>query len=270
VTQVSVTTKTEYIESTIQIKNKKYQYYKLGQGSKSLVFLHGMGSKNLAGIYLLEELLDEYTIYFLDLPGHDNLPYYNISTAEGFAKYVIDFIEYNKLNKFALVGFSFGGIISLKVASLLLAQNNLDIPVVVWASPLFVKDKALTINADLALKLGEIIPPTTYKQLINNKLIYNIMKVFKLREVDVNALFEFDTSQIKEMIKIMNTRIPIKDGNALYIFGTMDPLVKPNVYKDLGVDPDYKVRIKNGGHFGTYKGRKEAVIKIREFLKNHL
>lgn len=90
----------------------------LKKGS-SLVFLHGWGANSLLWLPITEELSDEnYTMYFLDLPGfglsqHPKEDF----TLTDYSQIVTKFIRKLGLSSIHLIGHSFGGKIGIKILS---------------------------------------------------------------------------------------------------------------------------------------------------------
>lgn len=86
---------------------------------KTLVFLHGWGVDSKLWFKIVPELINKnYSLYFLDLPGfgQSQIPNYDYSI-DDYKKIVIEFIKKLDLKKITLVGHSFGGSISIKIAS---------------------------------------------------------------------------------------------------------------------------------------------------------
>ena len=97
---------------------EQIHFIKLGSGGTPLVMLHGWG-KSLATLRPLAELLaTERTVYVLDLPGfgHSPPPPSPWGTAE-YTECVVDFLNHERLVCVDLLGHSFGGRISVRLAA---------------------------------------------------------------------------------------------------------------------------------------------------------
>ncbi|MFZ2414441.1 MAG: alpha/beta hydrolase [Minisyncoccia bacterium] len=102
------------------IDNLLLSYYSLnGQSQKSVLFLHGWRSESsLWGKAMTALVQNGYATYALDLPGFGGSQYpeesYGVSE---YAEIVKKFILKFNLSKVVLVGHSFGGRISIKLAA---------------------------------------------------------------------------------------------------------------------------------------------------------
>lgn len=101
----------------IQINGKKIVYEVRGNG-QSVVLVHGWGGskESMKGIY--NELLTNYKVFILDLPGfgESDLPEKDWGVDE-YSEIVMKFMKQMKLNKPVFFGHSFGGGIGIKLAS---------------------------------------------------------------------------------------------------------------------------------------------------------
>ncbi len=92
-------------------------YLEVGEGEKTLLFLHGMGSNLKAWYKNILSLKNHCRCIALDFPGYgqsDRLP--EAFTIEQACEIVIEFIKSKKLEGVSLVGHSMGGQISIAVA----------------------------------------------------------------------------------------------------------------------------------------------------------
>lgn len=95
-------------------------YQILGENNKnSILILHGWGRNLNDWINIAKTLSAKYKVYLLDLPGHgasSNLPFEPFDTFD-HANFVIDFINKLKITRPILLGHSFGGKVSIIVAT---------------------------------------------------------------------------------------------------------------------------------------------------------
>lgn len=101
------------------INNNLIYYEKLGNKKNNLVILHGWGRSHHDWINIGQRLSSHFTVYLIDLPGHGNSklkPGSSLDTYD-YANLIYHFLKKIKLSKITLMGQSFGGKISLIIAS---------------------------------------------------------------------------------------------------------------------------------------------------------
>jgi len=96
-------------------------YYFLPQKKsyKTLVFLHGWGVDSQLWFKIVPELIDKnYSMYFLDLPGfgQSQIPETTYDV-DDYKKIVYEFVKKLELKNINLIGHSFGGRITIKLAA---------------------------------------------------------------------------------------------------------------------------------------------------------
>jgi len=100
------------------IKNQQVYFQKVGLG-KDLVLLHGWGTDVSSFWPSIEVLKNHFTIWLIDLPGMGrSQPPKKSWTISDYARLVEEFILQQKIKKPILLGHSFGGRITIKLASL--------------------------------------------------------------------------------------------------------------------------------------------------------
>jgi pimeloyl-ACP methyl ester carboxylesterase len=104
------------IEQKAFIKNLEIYYKVVGEGEKTLLILHGWGSKS-ANWLKTAELIAKRKIRVIipDLPGFgkSNKPPY-VWNLDEYCSFLKEFTDYLKLDKFCLLGHSFGGALAIK------------------------------------------------------------------------------------------------------------------------------------------------------------
>lgn len=99
------------------IDNLQIYYQKVGKG-KDLIMLHGWG-QDVSTFWSSVELLSKnFTLWLVDLPGfgRSDIPSTPFDTKD-YSKIMAEFIKKNSIKKPNLLGHSFGGKVSVKLAS---------------------------------------------------------------------------------------------------------------------------------------------------------
>lgn len=248
---------------TISLNDKKYQYYDVGCGDVTLLFLHGlMGSKET--LYHYSEIFCNYRCIFIDFPAHNKLPSYSLESAEEIAKYVFTLIEYLKPDKLAIVGFSFGGLVGLELVKSL-NQRYTKVPLILWAVPLHIRKSFLRLGMRFLINLVSGIR-ILFLFLVNFKtILYKI----GLRDADIDGLRYFDYKSMKVLLKCFDKESEFVDTPHLFIYGTNDVYINDRVMNRIPHNALFqKVLIDNGGHFGSVSGRENAALAIKRYLKS--
>jgi len=255
-------------EKTLEINNRKYQYLEIGEGDKTIIFIHGLGSSKEMYPKFFKEFLPLYRCIFLDLPGHNKLPFYNFDSLADIANYVIDFVEHNKIKNFSLVGFSFGGLVAIK-SSKLFKDKGVKIKVVAWASPL--EQSFLTIRSKTFLKIVDGIDKVFYKKLPKSmyfRLLVSILGI-KAKNYELESFQNFENDLLDKFARFIPKKaINTEDMRILYLFGTKDPLISSKAFEKTKILGKYqhKYLINKGGHYYKKEGREEAIGKILKFI----
>lgn len=92
-------------------------YRKCGNGGKNLVLIHGNMSSSVHFQILLEQLESEYTIYAVDLRGFGDSTYnHPFRSLKELAEDVKEFLDLQKIEKTALLGWSAGGGVAMELS----------------------------------------------------------------------------------------------------------------------------------------------------------
>lgn len=98
---------------------KNIQYYKLGEGSKFIVFLHGKSLSFDTFKYQFDDpAIQQYNLLAIDFPGHGKSTWsdnkekdYNLL---GFRDVVVELIQELKIEDFIFAGHSLGGHVAIE------------------------------------------------------------------------------------------------------------------------------------------------------------
>ena len=101
---------------------------------KNLIFIHGAGNEGDVWKYVKPYLKDSYKIHTPDLPGHGKTGGV-ITSIDGYAAWVLEYIKKNRLSDVVLIGHSMGGAICIKcakdesISALVVVDSGLKLPV---------------------------------------------------------------------------------------------------------------------------------------------
>lgn len=227
---------------------------------KTLVFLHGWGVDSKLWFKIAPELINQnYSLYFLDLPGfgQSQIP----ETAYGvddYKKIVYEFIKKMELNNINLVGHSFGGRISIKMA----AENP------GFLKKIILVDTAGIVTASLIKKMSalvaKIISPIfklSFMKPLRKKLYFLIGSEYleneKLSEIFSNVVSE-DLTRLLTFIK----------KPTLIIWGKNDKIT-PLYYGELMnkfIAKSKLVVFENAGHFSFIDQPEKFVRELINFI----
>lgn len=190
-------------------------FQKIGQGP-DIVFLHGWMQDRTTWLSVADRLKNEFTCTLVDLPGFGtNTTILEENSPIGYAHWVEKFLEENKLKKVNLVGHSFGGRVSIILAS----QSKLITKLILEASPFRRQSTPkVKLTSFASQKLGIRNVPVLSK-LLRSK---DYQTAGNLREVFLKAV-NLDLANYLEHIKIPSLVIwgendqefPVSEGQAL-------------------------------------------------------
>jgi pimeloyl-ACP methyl ester carboxylesterase len=237
-----------------------YFYLPDKKNYKTLVFLHGWGVDSQLWFKIVPELINKnYALYFIDLPGFGQSQDLNtIYAINDYKKIVYEFIEKLNIKKINLIGHSFGGRISLKIAS----ENPdfIEKIVLVGAAGIVHNSRKKKIMAIISKFIKPIFMPFFMQPLrkrfylsIGSEYLENIKlsKIFsKVVMEDLSPFF----SKIKKQVLIIwgeNDKItPLDDGKLMNRIITKSKLVI----------------LKRAGHFSFLDKPEQFVRELIKFI----
>jgi len=196
------------IEQKAFIKNLEIYYKVIGEGEKTLLILHGWGSKS-ANWHKTAELISKKKVKVIipDLPGFgkSNKPPY-VWNFDEYCTFLKEFTDYLKIDRFCLLGHSFGGALAIKF-SFKFPQKIIKLFLVSAACirKKTLKKKALFIVSKI-FKIFSFVPmikKAFYKFIVKSD--YPATKGF-MRKTYLNIIRE-DLTPIFEHIKVPTTII---------------------------------------------------------------
>lgn len=227
---------------------------------KTIVFIHGWGvsSEIFKTLYSLFE--NNFQIYDLDLPGFGKTPIEKIMTLKDYAEFVHDFLVKNEIENPTIIGHSFGGAVSAKLA--LLYSQNISKLVLVGASAVREPQRKMI----LIKKMADIVRP-----ILSEKAKKMILKFFGYHNTDYAKIEKPELREtFKNIIKEnLTSELPKIMIPTLVIWGEDDTETPLAEGKKIAQNiPGAKlVIIKNAGHFAFLKKPNEFVNLIKDFIK---
>ena len=101
---------------------------------KNLIFIHGAGNEGDIWRYVKPYLEGNCKIHTPDLPGHGKTDGI-ITSIDGYAEWVLEYIKKNRLSDVILIGHSMGGAVCIKcakdesISALIVVDSGLKLPV---------------------------------------------------------------------------------------------------------------------------------------------
>jgi len=208
--------------------------YNIRGGGKPILFIHGWGSSSLIWNKQIDYFSKNHTVITIDLSGHGSSSPNDEYSLDGFSDDIMFFINSLKLWDITVVGWSMGGMVTIKLLTKL--KKYIESIVLVSSTPKFISDNGydLGLPALIANKLKRDIK-TNYPGAI--KTFYNLLfkgesnieahKSFVLNEVtppdpDVacKTLEELERADLRNYLATIE--IP-----ALIIHGGLDEICRP-------------------------------------------
>jgi pimeloyl-ACP methyl ester carboxylesterase len=214
---------------------------------KTIIFLHGWGS-NKEVMKTFKDSFNEYKLLFIDMPGFGKSYTDEIWNTQKYANYLDKFLKELNIDKFCIVGHSFGG----KVATLLNPKY-----LVLLSSAGIIQEKPF--NVKLKIKLFKLLKPfggnKIRKLFVSNdakEMSENMYQTFK-NVVDED--FSNSFSQYK--------------GKALVFGGDQDTAVTPKSNKEIAKLLNSNLIMLTGDHYFFLNKNNLNVIskEIKKLLK---
>lgn len=255
-------TNNQILNKQIIINNLLVNYYYLSKKKsfKTLVFLHGWGVDSKLWFKVLPELIKKnYSLYFLDLPGFGQSQIPNTTyDVDDYKKIVYGFVKKLGLKNIYLIGHSFGGRITIKLA----AENPefLEKIILVDTAGIVTASKIKKISAMIAKTISPIFRPS-FMQPLRKKLYFLLGSEYLENE----KLSEIFSKVVSENLTRLLTRIK---KPTLIIWGGNDK-VTPLYYGQLmsKLIPKSKLVVfEKAGHFSFLDAPEEFVRTLTEYI----
>jgi len=226
-----------------------YELFNFNQ-EDTIIFLHGWGS-NKEIMKVFQNKFEDYKLLFIDLPGFGKSETDEIWTTQKYSEKIETFLQELKIEKFCIIGHSFGGkIATLLNPKYLILLSSAGIP---QPKPFKVRFK---------IKLFKILKPFVRMDKIKQLFISDDVKQMKqnMYETFKNVVDE-DFSEIFEQCT----------STSLVFGGENDTAVTPKSNKRIGELLNCSVNILNGNHYFFLDNINNLIIvsDIKNFLREN-
>ena len=194
----------------------------------TIIFLHGWGS-NKEIMKIFQNKFDDYKLLFIDLPGFGKSETNEIWTTQKYTQTIEAFLEELNIEKFCIIGHSFGG----KIATLLNPKY-----LILLSSAGIPQPKPFKVH--LKIKLFKFLKFFFKTEFIKQLFVSNDVKHMKqnMYETFKNVVDE-DFSEIFKQCT----------SKSLVFGGENDTAVTPHSNKRIGELLNCQVHILNGDHY---------------------
>ena len=264
---------TAYQPISIEHDGVQFKFLDEGESDVAVILLHGLSYDKWWATPLIERLKGTYRCIAPDLPGHNGIPHDEIFDVAGFAEYVKKLMDFLELKHVFLIGFSLGGLVSLKFAERYPNDPRLK-GVIAWASPVISGEKSQTLMTRVLLSLLDRMSKVVFDVFTSKPVLKALVKVTKiyLPPSEINSVSNFQYEPYKDLIPViyrdtyqLSTPIP-----TLCIFGTGNKMISS---KNLKYALEHKgencivEKVKLGGHYAFGPPLQEVYAKMEVFLK---
>ncbi len=238
------------------------------------VFIHGVGLNNEMWKPQIDNL-KEYSTITYDILGHGKTPFTKTEiTLNDFSNQLVSLLNFLKIKKINLVGFSLGSLIAIDYASKF--QNKLETLILIGTTYKRTdKEKSQVIDRFNQAKQNMPISKQALKRWFSEKYlkkhpdIYDrFVKILKKNPEDhanflkAYELFAYHEDNIRKIKKILT--------KTLIMTGSDDPGSTVNMSKSLSKDliNSSFVEISNGKHLCSIECSDDVNINIKKFINN--
>jgi (E)-2-((N-methylformamido)methylene)succinate hydrolase len=255
--------------------DSKKNYYSFNNNNTTpLVFIHGVGLNHRMWEPQIN-YLGEYSTITYDLLGHGKTPFDKEKiTLDDFSKQLLSILEFLKINKCNLVGFSLGSLIALDFASKF--QNRLNSLTVIGTTYKRTdEERALVIDRFNQAKLNKPISKQALNRWFSDKYlkmhpeIYDqFIKILNKEPKDHSnflkayKLFAYHQDNT-EIIKKISTKTLIMTGSE----DSGSTVAMSKSLSDDLINSSF-IEINNGKHLCSIECADDVNINIKNFINN--
>tara|TARA_B100001057_G_scaffold210_1_gene191 strand:- start:384 stop:1166 length:783 start_codon:yes stop_codon:yes gene_type:complete len=253
--------------------NQNYYFFNK-KDSIPIVFIHGVGLDHQMWDRQIN-YFNEYSTLTYDLLGHGKTPCkIEKLSLKDFSKQLFDILDYLKIDKINLIGFSLGSLIALNFSSLF--QNKVEKLILIGTTyKRSDQERSLVLERYKQAKLNMPISKQALKRWFSDKYLEENPKTYDLFMNILNKKPDDHKNFLKayelfanhnddnEAIKKINRK-------TLVMTGSDDVGSTPSMSKELVkalINSTY-IEIKNGKHLCSIECADDVNIKIKNFINN--
>ena len=253
--------------------NQNYYFFNKKK-SIPVVFIHGVGLDHQMWVKQVN-YLNEFSILTYDLLGHGKTPFNKDKLSlKDFSDQLLGLLDYLKIEKINLVGFSLGSLIALDFSSRY--QEKIDKLILIGTTyKRSDQERSLVLERYNQAKLNKPISKQALKRWFSDKYLKDNPKTYDLFMKILNKEPKDHKNFLKAYELFANHHDDFEtikkiDRKTLVITGSDDvgstPAMSKELIKDL-VNSTY-IEIKNGKHLCSIECADDVNINIEKFIKN--
>lgn len=273
-------------ENRFYYNNSDYiTYEKIGNGSTSIIFLHGFGaSKNTWGDFYYKFDEEIYTCYLIDFKGFgdSSIPKDDNYSLKENAAIITKFINEKIENRYFLIGHSYGGGVSLLITTSNILNNSpsamilLDCAAYNIDRPFFIKylrtpilNQLLFVFSTPKIRSRFTINRIVLKQNASTEIYDRYEYSFKgskKRYSFIRSAMQIDPEDYELLIaEYGNINLP-----TLIIWGANDKIlsIKQGTLLSKQIKDSQLIKIENCGHIPHEERPDETFFHVEEFIKS--
>ena len=253
--------------------NQNYYFFNK-KNSIPIVFIHGVGLNHQMWDKQ-RDYLNEFSILTYDLLGHGKTPCNKDKLSlKDFSDQLLGLLDYLKIKKINLVGFSLGSLISLDFTSHF--QNKVEKLILIGTTyKRSDQERSLVLDRYNQAKLNKPISKQALQRWFSNKYLDDNPKTYDLFMNILNKKQQDLSNFLKAYELFANhyedfEAIKKIDRKTLVMTGSDDvgstPAMSKELVKDL-INSTY-IEIKNGKHLCSIECADDVNMKIKNFINN--
>ena len=253
--------------------NQNYYFFNK-KDSIPIVFIHGVGLNHQMWDNQLD-YLNEFSILTYDLLGHGKTPCNKDKLSlKDFSYQLLRILDYLKIEKINLVGFSLGSLISLDFTSRF--QNKVEKLILIGTTyKRSDQERSLVLDRYNQAKLNKPISKQALKRWFSDKYLDDNPKTYDLFINILNKKPQDHNNFLKAYELFANhyddfEAIKKIDRKTLVMTGSEDVGSTPTMSKELVKDlaNSTYIEIKNGKHLCSIECVDDVNMKIKNFINN--
>ena len=253
--------------------NQNYYFFNKKK-SIPLVFIHGVGLDHQMWDHQIN-YFSEYSTLTYDLLGHGKTPFNEEKLSlKDFSEQLLNILDYLKIDKINLIGFSLGSLIALNFSSLF--QNKVEKLILIGTTyKRSDQERSLVLDRYNQAKLNMPISKQALKRWFSDKYLEENPKTYDLFMNILNKKPDDHKNFLKAYELFANhyddfEAIKKIDRKTLVMTGSDDVGSTPSMSKELVKDliNSTYIEIKNGKHLCSIECADDVNMKIKNFINN--